>query len=511
MARRMETNDDVQAFNADANNSTSVVPGLMRVYENMTKRSNPQNNNEHHHQSVPHYDNNGNSNHYMGSGQDQYNFAYGGGPLHTSAYEPIQVPSIPHAAYAAMSENSYSRPTRKRSAQTANFKEDAVDSVNSDRSSSNQRNSSASGKSRKKATKDSDDRWSKRFTWPEDLHRDFVSAVFEVGLKHSSPLTILEHMPNHEQITAERIKSHLQKYRKHRDKSKQNFMSAYDETLSKIKQHGGLDRTKSLSGGEVPGHLTYATMHEGEDAAANEEPSTQVADAGDDKKALLPHAQESLVLPRLTEEEKSSAIGASLGYLLGLFFSLKQQLLAQRAMQQQHLTVASASVPNAIKSHDQPVVAVFDSFVKETGASFEAPAAQAPAAASHSTRNNIEENSMMKREMQNQMAFQNKMRALKQQELNKYRREPSSGLMQHDQEPYQLAHYADEIQHKDSADFREEQQQPAEYNNNNQGAGETAIVDQRSRGISIGDSVSNEDFWNTDVVDEQLFEFLMHN
>lgn len=72
--------------------------------------------------------------------------------------------------------------------------------------------STSKAKSRKKA-KETDGRWSKRFTWPDELHRDFVSAVFDVGLKHSSPSTILEHMPKHPQITSERIKSHLQKFR----------------------------------------------------------------------------------------------------------------------------------------------------------------------------------------------------------------------------------------------------------------------------------------------------------
>ena len=38
-----------------------------------------------------------------------------------------------------------------------------------------------------------------------------------------------------------------------------------------------------------------------------------------------------------------------------------------------------------------------------------------------STRTNLEENTIMKREMQPQMVFQNKMRALKQQELDKYK------------------------------------------------------------------------------------------
>ena len=38
-----------------------------------------------------------------------------------------------------------------------------------------------------------------------------------------------------------------------------------------------------------------------------------------------------------------------------------------------------------------------------------------------------------------------------------------------------------------------------------QGAGEVD-ADRRNRGLSIGGA---DDFWNTDVMDEQLFEFLM--
>lgn len=40
---------------------------------------------------------------------------------------------------------------------------------------------------RSKNKKDLNGRWSKRFTWPDELHRDFVAAIFDVGLKHSSP------------------------------------------------------------------------------------------------------------------------------------------------------------------------------------------------------------------------------------------------------------------------------------------------------------------------------------
>jgi SHAQKYF class myb-like DNA-binding protein len=85
----------------------------------------------------------------------------------------------------------------------------------------------------------SDGRWSKRFTWPDELHRDFVSAVFDVGLKHSSPSAILSQMPEHEGITTERIKSHLQKYRVHRAKSKSEFMGCLRSIVEQVSHDGG--------------------------------------------------------------------------------------------------------------------------------------------------------------------------------------------------------------------------------------------------------------------------------
>ena len=84
---------------------------------------------------------------------------------------------------------------------------------------------------------------------------------------------------------------------------------------------------------------------------------------------------------------------------------------------------------------------------------------------------------MMKREMESQMAFQNKMRALKQQELDKYRTEPSAT----------------------------EGMPAGENADREQGAGEVENDDERGRGMSIG-----EDFLHFDDVDEQqLFEFML--
>ena len=41
----------------------------------------------------------------------------------------------------------------------------------------------------------------KRFVWPEPLHRDFVSAVFDIGLKNSTSKLLLQMLPQSRKIT----------------------------------------------------------------------------------------------------------------------------------------------------------------------------------------------------------------------------------------------------------------------------------------------------------------------
>ncbi|CAM9159738.1 unnamed protein product, partial [Phaeothamnion confervicola] len=67
----------------------------------------------------------------------------------------------------------------------------------------------------------------KRFVWPESLHRDFVASVFDVGLKCSSPKLLLEMLPHAEGLTAEHVKSHLQMFRTHRQRSRGEFLKTF--------------------------------------------------------------------------------------------------------------------------------------------------------------------------------------------------------------------------------------------------------------------------------------------
>ena len=73
------------------------------------------------------------------------------------------------------------------------------------------------------------------------IHRSFVEAIFNIGIEHSSPSVIYEKMSLHpENLTNERIKSHLQRYRNKKGKAKEDFMQEYDASLRRIMALGGL-------------------------------------------------------------------------------------------------------------------------------------------------------------------------------------------------------------------------------------------------------------------------------
>lgn len=105
--------------------------------------------------------------------------------------------------------------------------------------------------------------------WAEDYHRDFVSAIFEVGLKHSSPTAILEHMARNDNLTVERVKSRLQKFRLKRDESKQEFMHSYEENVARFKSEADEAAAAAAAGGEGAVAPTYGEVQNraGEPAA----------------------------------------------------------------------------------------------------------------------------------------------------------------------------------------------------------------------------------------------------
>jgi SHAQKYF class myb-like DNA-binding protein len=562
--------------------SHSVVPDLMRVYESMTQSSTPSHPlgsqqliNAAYRQQAVHslYQDQQDASMYYQAPQHQQGWTYGSTTIPIPPPYPLPLQSdelssrrTRNSTTSVEVSSASGRSLRKRNAIEENNGGYASSTGSSSRGAAKSRRKGGSkkgsiGSDKAKDDKTNDGRWSKRFSWPEDLHRDFVSAIFDVGLKHSSPSTVMEHMPAHEQITTERIKSHLQKYRLHRQKSKKDFMSSYSATVQKLNAEG-MDGVTVFAGGEVAGHLTYSTLTQ-PDPEVDDSDNTQSAVVDDAVTEPQSHGVNNIhavpaqavqepqpdvfVLPRLTEAEKQSPIGTSLGYLLGLFFSLKQQLDRQRQEQQEIVAAAAAAqqrqeqeqlqLQQQQRQQDQEcvAVAVFDSFVseqnspqqtsKKVGVAAAASGAAIVTTVPSTTRSNLEENSIMKREMKNQMEFQNKMRALKQQELNKYNNKMSGVNVAHaaNADPVRqetTTNTASNVDHGVQTGLQHKPQQ--EY----QGAGETGGADtagreragetggadtagrERNQSMSLAD---DDDFWNTAVVDDELFDFLMNN
>jgi len=525
----------------------SVVPDLMKIYESLTQSKTPQtqqkgmggNAEQHYQQPVPPppqqmYQN---ASHfyppapaaapypYMQAHPQQYNYA---------AHPPSDLPAPQYAAA------DYDDDTKEVTSSGRTLRKRASDKVDDDKSSSD----GSTSRSRKK--KKSDGRWSKRFTWPDDLHRDFVSAVFDVGLKNASPSALLEHMPEHDQITSERVKSHLQKYRLNRAKSKKEFMSCYEASLGNYQASGV--KAKSLGSGEVAAQLAYTAMNEPEESAAPVPVQSQSDALQDSAHEMIGTSRGgALILPKLTEAEKQSPLGASMGYMMGLFFALRQQLMTNRAA----AAVAAASegantstapnnqvpfvsYPNSTDTeqadhdghlHDQNVPTwsptaghAMDASQQHVTYQDQSNVAVASKPQASTSRTNLEESNLMKREMRNQMAFQNKMRALKQQELNKTKN-TKNGAEQHGNAGDDNGDGASASQTDDRGRIKHDDETSKDGHDDNEGeyqeAGEAAedgnghapgsAARARQRGLSMG---ASEEFW---VNDEQLFEFLMNS
>jgi hypothetical protein len=332
----------------------------------------------------------------------------------------------------------------------------------------------------------------------------------------------------------------------------------------------GIEGVTALAGGQVAAHLTYASIHlpdpepdeEGDDEGTGGpvEESDALVIASPNREIIAaqktlsrvpshdetPH-EDVFVLPRLTDAEKQSPIGTSLGYLMGLFFSLKQQLERQRQEHQEAMAAASTQTQEQHPQHplgdhspqqdQRSSSVVFDAFASELGSLKKGGTggtAIIPVSVPSTTRN-LEENSMMKREMQNQMAFQNKMRALKQQELIKYKSAAAASSSKNMLPPKKVTITTTAAATSTSApntsfdssgvqaavDLQQklqQQQQQQEF----QGAGESeggdgttsssaaATSGGRDRSASVA-MEGEDDFWNTAVVDDELFEFLMSN
>jgi SHAQKYF class myb-like DNA-binding protein len=68
--------------------------------------------------------------------------------------------------------------------------------------------------------------------FPSELEIELLCSIFAIGLKESSPKILLDLMPKDSGLSNEHIKSHLQKYRIHSERSQQEFLQYWGDHMS---------------------------------------------------------------------------------------------------------------------------------------------------------------------------------------------------------------------------------------------------------------------------------------
>ena len=197
--------------------------------------------------------------------------------------------------------------------------------------------------------------------WTLEQHRSFTTAIFEIGMKNCSPSIIMENMRKQPQyITRERTKSHLQKYRQTKERSKTQFLKEYNaffESTEQARKHLGCntlpatasnqsrskneqsmcsiikDAKESISkvvltaalkgrkpskllGGKAAALLSFSVMNDFS------------TDHGPDQ--LQYKAAKLEEFPIMTEAEKQTSVGASLLQVKGLLDNMTDVLLKSR-------------------------------------------------------------------------------------------------------------------------------------------------------------------------------------
>jgi SHAQKYF class myb-like DNA-binding protein len=177
--------------------------------------------------------------------------------------------------------------------------------------------------------------------WSEDDHRALVEGIYDIGIRNASPSLILGNMLNVSGlVTKEKLKSHLQKYRVSKDKSKEEFMAVYDNWMKgtqelvqqkqgKIKSSEALANlfdTRSLGSGDLAAFLSLSSML---DDAEEEDLDVDVNEYSNKASELLDLVG-PLTFPKLTEEESASPLGQMLMNVKGCFSVLETILQEQR-------------------------------------------------------------------------------------------------------------------------------------------------------------------------------------
>ena len=212
-------------------------------------------------------------------------------------------------------------------------------------------------------------------SWTPDVHRAFVEAILLHGMNRASPNIIAQHMIiKDDSLTAERIKSHLQKFRKNKDKSIREFMTEYDAYLS---QRIGVPlaytrqrEISELSGGEIAAHLTFASLVESGTTGETRFPQRQhLVFPGNKFRAssrelsymeYISSRGMNLPYPNLTPEEAQTPIGVALQHVVGVIEAMNEQLMITRRSTVSSGTRTSVGAESSLAMYRQmPVQAIF--------------------------------------------------------------------------------------------------------------------------------------------------------
>jgi SHAQKYF class myb-like DNA-binding protein len=189
------------------------------------------------------------------------------------------------------------------------------------------------------ATAASQDKESSTWTW--ELHRSFVHSVFLVGISRSSPAVVTQYMQLHpEAMTAERIKSHLQKFRKNKDKSIEDFMSEYDTYLMNCKdlvspQDMDALLSERVRGGELAAQTTLRVMADDRQLIPGPlpllaPPRGLALPQGNATRRTSSIPRRIISVPHLSDEELQSPIGKALYHVKQAMQSMVDQIYATR-------------------------------------------------------------------------------------------------------------------------------------------------------------------------------------
>lgn len=197
--------------------------------------------------------------------------------------------------------------------------------------------------------------------WSDAIHRALAEAIYDIGVKNASPAVIMEQMSTTDKsITSERVKSHLQKYRNNKEKSKQEFFAEFDTWMQKALTVGaanGMDSSSlappstivnmmgsdSFLGGEMASFLSYSAMYEDHNEL-NGYTDNSISQNIGDYFSTIASTGAAIPFPVLTEEERKTPLGVSISHVVGLFYSIGKCIMQQRVAQDELYDPAETSL-----------------------------------------------------------------------------------------------------------------------------------------------------------------------